>query len=156
MGDSFDRIQQAAVGEWRAEQAKIILEIERLLMFFVDRKHLKKWKPQWIHLLREAGKVSHSDDWAGKVKAIGNHVNTTMAAASQNFNKISEDLQNHETSIQAQLEELRREATETQAHMKEEMAEMRKSMDKVSHAMERLIHHQHHQGEPTPRPSSSK
>jgi hypothetical protein len=29
--DSYDRIQEAAKGEWRREQAKIILEIEQVV-----------------------------------------------------------------------------------------------------------------------------
>jgi hypothetical protein len=30
MGDSYDRIQEKAVAEWRREQAKIILELEQV------------------------------------------------------------------------------------------------------------------------------
>lgn len=34
MGDSYDRVQERAVGEWRREQAKIVLELEQAGLMF--------------------------------------------------------------------------------------------------------------------------
>lgn len=75
MGDSYERVQQGAIGQWRLELSKIILEMEQILCDVLPEKTLQKWQPHWLHVLSiEGSDANEGDEWAGRVKAITKEV----------------------------------------------------------------------------------
>jgi len=55
MGGSFADVQAMARGEWRREQAKIVMELEGVIDYMMPRL-LHQCNPRWLHVVMKEGK----------------------------------------------------------------------------------------------------
>jgi hypothetical protein len=73
MGDSYDRIKEKEIAQWRRQQAKSIVD-ETLLL--TDRKKNRKsrsWFPSTLHILRPLNNFADAEDgveWQGKIAQL--------------------------------------------------------------------------------------
>jgi membrane-associated HD superfamily phosphohydrolase len=75
MGDSYDRVQAVAVAEWRQGQAKIILELEDMLLLFLTPHQRRAYEPRWLHVLVEKGQGGEEvGEWEGRVNSLKKQV----------------------------------------------------------------------------------
>lgn len=74
MGDSYDRIKEKEIAQWRRQQAKSIVD-ETLLITDGKKKNKKSrtWFPSTIHILRPLNNFGNTQDgteWQGKVSQL--------------------------------------------------------------------------------------
>mgnify|MGYP003385944422 FL=1 len=73
MGDSYDRIKEKEIAQWRRQQAKSIVD-ETLLL--TDGKKVQKsrtWFPSTLHILRPLNNFADAEDgteWQGKIAQL--------------------------------------------------------------------------------------
>ena len=86
MGDSYDRIKEKEIAQWRRQQAKSI--VDETLVISEGRKNKKDytWFPMTIHFLRPLDKSTDADDsteWQGKITQL----KRTIAEANDDVKK---------------------------------------------------------------------
>jgi hypothetical protein len=109
MGDSFARIQENALLEWRLERAHLVLEVESL--FRQPQYEDLDLFPRWVQALRPVQALSSRSEWVGTVGAINftvESLETTLAARMDDAERLSlrrlEGLNSHLDKLERTLE----------------------------------------------------
>lgn len=73
MGDSYDRIKEKEIAQWRRQQAKSIIDETLLLTDVLKNRKSRSWFPSTLHLLRPLNNFTDADDgseWQGKIAQL--------------------------------------------------------------------------------------
>lgn len=73
MGDSYDRIKEKEIAQWRRQQAKSIIDETLLLTDGKKNQKSRTWFPSSLHILRPLNNFGDADDgaeWQGKIAQL--------------------------------------------------------------------------------------
>ena len=132
MGDSHSNIVQRALGQWRCEQAKIILEMEQVLAAFTSGQWREKGdlEPTWLHVLREQGADGEERDelWRGQINAIAmmmrNILNDRMKGTDGRVQSLHEEVGAKVSVLQSKVDGLDAKMVALQSSMAEILAKI--------------------------------
>ena len=108
MGDTHEHILQGSLGVWRCEQAKIILEMEQILIAVTSPKWREDrgMEPTWLHVLSLEGSGNQGDDnWVGRLNAIKK---TMQEALDRNLDKTHKAVDESRKALDTKVDETRK------------------------------------------------